>query len=92
MPPLDIRQKLHQQIDQLPSDFLLLAAELLESLQSKPLETAAPMKAPSLSRTEESIAVGSTGADLLRFAGTWQGDDFEDCLEAVYEARLPTEL
>ncbi|MGH2532414.1 MAG: hypothetical protein ACRDJW_08915 [Thermomicrobiales bacterium] len=29
----------------------------------------------------------STGGDLLRFAGTWVGDDFEECLEAVYASR-----
>jgi hypothetical protein len=25
--------------------------------------------------------------DLLQFAGTWEGDDFEECLEAVYASR-----
>lgn len=37
--------------------------------------------------------VGRTGehgdkkAQLLKLIGSWQGDDFEDCLSAVYETR-----
>lgn len=29
----------------------------------------------------------STASELLRFAGTWEGDDFEQCLEDVYKTR-----
>ncbi|HKP54596.1 MAG TPA: hypothetical protein VJ183_18315 [Chloroflexia bacterium] len=29
----------------------------------------------------------STASSLLKFAGTWEGDDFEECLQAVYDAR-----
>ncbi|MGD2092283.1 MAG: hypothetical protein PVH61_39310 [Candidatus Aminicenantes bacterium] len=29
----------------------------------------------------------STAKDLLKFAGTWHGDDLEECLEEVYKAR-----
>lgn len=29
----------------------------------------------------------STVGDLLKFAGTWEGDDLEECLEAVYASR-----
>ncbi|MBO3460339.1 hypothetical protein G7B40_026355 [Aetokthonos hydrillicola Thurmond2011] len=30
---------------------------------------------------------GSKAEDLLKFAGTWQGDDFEECLQLVYQSR-----
>jgi len=30
--------------------------------------------------------------DLLKFAGTWQGEDFEECLQLVYDTRSPTEF
>lgn len=33
------------------------------------------------------IIRGSKAEDLLKFAGTWQGDDFEECLQLVYETR-----
>ena len=29
----------------------------------------------------------STVGDLLQFAGTWEGDDFEECLELVLATR-----
>lgn len=29
----------------------------------------------------------STVGDLLKFAGTWEGDDLEECLEVVYASR-----
>jgi len=35
---------------------------------------------------------GSTLADLLEFAGTWEGDDLRECLELVHQSRLPLEL
>ena len=38
------------------------------------------------------ILRGSKAEDLLKFAGTWQGDDFEECLQLVYETRSPAEF
>lgn len=32
----------------------------------------------------------STAKKLIKFANTWQGDDFERCLKAVYETRGET--
>ncbi|PZO09948.1 MAG: hypothetical protein DCF25_21200 [Leptolyngbya foveolarum] len=94
MTPSDIRQKLHQQIDQLPSDFLLLAVEFLEFLKSRNSSGKTSSAPSSMLEAEanEPILTGSTGSDLLRFAGTWQGDDFEECLEAAYETRSPAEF
>ena len=77
MTPADMRQKLHRQIDQLPPDFLILAAEFLELLASRQRkESDVP---PSISTFEsevgEPVLTGSMGSDLLQFSGTWQGDD-----------------
>jgi len=33
------------------------------------------------------IRRGSTGQDLLKFAGTWHGDDLEECLAFLHETR-----
>ncbi|MEH2305997.1 hypothetical protein [Nostoc sp.] len=38
------------------------------------------------------IIRGSKAEDLLKFAGTWQGDDFEECLQLVYETRSSAEF
>ena len=34
----------------------------------------------------------ASGRSLLRHAGTWQGNDFEDCLQAVTASRGPVEF
>lgn len=38
------------------------------------------------------IFKGSKAEDLLQFAGTWQGNDFEECLQLVYETRSQAEF
>ncbi|WP_193197218.1 hypothetical protein [Nostoc sp. MG11] len=38
------------------------------------------------------ILRGFKAEDLLKFAGTWQGDDFEECLQLVYQTRSPAEF
>jgi hypothetical protein len=38
------------------------------------------------------IIRGSKAEDLLKFAGTWQGNDFEECLQLVYETRSQAEF
>ncbi|MDF5715104.1 MAG: hypothetical protein PUP93_14775 [Rhizonema sp. NSF051] len=38
------------------------------------------------------IIRGSMAEDLLKFAGTWQGDDLYECLELVYETRSQAEF
>ncbi|HEY9631562.1 MAG TPA: hypothetical protein V6C84_30085 [Coleofasciculaceae cyanobacterium] len=40
----------------------------------------------------EPVLYGSKALDLLKFAGTWEGDDFEDCLQLVYETRSKAEF
>lgn len=94
MTPADMRQKLHRQIDQLPSNFLVLAIEFLEFLTSRQSREADASQSPSPFEAEpvEPVLTGSTGSDLLQFAGTWQGDDFEECLEAAYETRSLAEF
>ncbi|MFZ4641647.1 MAG: hypothetical protein ACOYMP_14800 [Nodosilinea sp.] len=98
MTPTEIRHKLHQQIDQLPLDLLLLAADFLDFLKFKRVnardstEGLAQFSRPTTADGDQPILTGSTGADLLQFSGTWQGDDFEQCLQAVYETRSPAQF
>jgi hypothetical protein len=42
---------------------------------------------PSVTNQSSSFCRHGSGKSLLRQAGTWQGDDFEDCLQAVYKNR-----
>jgi hypothetical protein len=34
----------------------------------------------------------ASGRSLLRHAGTWEGDDLEECLQIVHDTRSPVEL
>jgi hypothetical protein len=47
--------------------------------------------APILHQLKASIASAAlrpaSGRSILRHAGKWQGDDFEECLQAVYDSR-----
>jgi hypothetical protein len=36
---------------------------------------------------ETSILRSGSGKSILRHAGKWQGDDFEECLQSVYDSR-----
>ncbi|MBW4612550.1 MAG: hypothetical protein KME21_04595 [Desmonostoc vinosum HA7617-LM4] len=70
----ELLQKIEQQLAQLPPDQLSLVSEFLDSLQNqdttehRPLRQLAPIKR------------GSKAGDLLKFAGTWQGNDLESWL------------
>lgn len=54
-----------------------IASRILAEMEvdSSTLRTMAPMKR------------GKTGQDLLKLVGTWRGDDLEECLQVVREAR-----
>lgn len=77
----ELRQKIEQQLAQLPPEQLSLVSDFLDSLQSqstishRPLRRLAPIKR------------GTKAGELLKFAGTWQGNDLEDCLRLVKETR-----
>ena len=91
----EIRQRLHHEIDQLPSELLALAANFLEFLAFKHSKTkTSPQYSTQTSVTDDEATdptlADSTVADLLQFVGTWQGDDFEDCLQSVLENRTRT--
>lgn len=42
---------------------------------------------PEAGESELEDAPFSTARAILKHAGTWAGDDFEECLQAVYDAR-----
>ncbi|MBD2771108.1 hypothetical protein [Iningainema tapete] len=77
----EIHQKIEQQLAQLPPDQLSLVSDFLDSLQSK--STISPRSPRRLAP----IKRGTKAGDLLKFAGTWQGNDLEDCLREVKETR-----
>ncbi|MDF5723871.1 MAG: hypothetical protein PUP91_26090 [Rhizonema sp. PD37] len=78
---LEMRQKIAQQLAKLPPDQLSIVSDFLDSLQSKSIISQRPLRRlPPIKR-------GTKAGDLLKFAGTWQGNDLEECLRSVYETR-----
>ena len=79
MNTLQLRQTINQYLDQLPSDHLRLVADFISFLvqkeqQTPPTEPFSDFRPP-------------TSGTLLSHSETWAGDDFEDCLQTVYETR-----
>lgn len=65
-----------------------LKEELLQTIETAPEgaieQTLIYLK--TLLQEQPSLRPGS-GRSILRHAGKWQGDDFEDCLQSVYNTR-----
>ncbi len=77
----ELRQKIEQQLAQLPPDQLSIVSDFLDSLQVKSTTNQHPL------RRLAPIKRGTKAGDLLKFAGTWQGNDMEECLRLVHETR-----
>ena len=81
-----IKQLLIAAIENAPEPILEQTLDYLEYLKTK-INTSA-IKSNSIPvKDGEPILRGSKAKDLLQFAGTWQGDDFEKCLQLVYDTR-----
>ena len=102
---MNIKELLLQEIE-LSSDVLLAQTlDFLRFLKTKPTteeislnlstekndHTSSHQTKPEIQEATP-ILRGSKAENLLKFAGTWQGDDFEECLQVVYETRSPAEF
>lgn len=81
-----LRQKIEQQLAQLPPDQLSWVSDFLDSLQSKSTTSQRSL------RRLAPIKRGTKAGDVLKFAGTWQGNDLEECLRFVNETRSKAEF
>jgi len=77
---IQLRQTINHYLDQLSSDHPWLVADFLSFLVHTEHQEQAPILETSDSRP-------LTGGSLLSHTETWAGDDFEECLETVYETR-----
>jgi hypothetical protein len=77
----ELRKKVEHQISQLPLERLFLVSSFINSIEAKEdasnnqFRRILPLKRNKKAR------------DLLRHAGTWQGDDLTECLDFVRETR-----
>jgi hypothetical protein len=86
-----IKAKLIEAMETVPDSILEQTLDYLEYLKTreqKP-QTLSQQVPP---KEGEPILRGSKAKDLLKFANTWQGNDFEECLQLVYDTRSQTEF
>ncbi len=83
-----IKEQLLIAIKSTPEPILEQILDYLEYLKTR--ATTRTSKVPI--QDGEPIWRGSKAKDLLKFAGTWQGDDFEECLQLVYGTRSQAEF
>ena len=79
MDTTQLRQTIQHQIEHLSSDRLQLVVDFLNLL----LQAELPQQLPASINSDFRPACGS----LLSYTQTWEGSDFEDCLETVIETR-----
>ncbi|MFN5874566.1 MAG: hypothetical protein ACK44G_18900 [Aphanizomenon sp.] len=81
-----IKQLLIAAIENAPEPILEQTLDYLEYLKTK--INASAIKSSSIPvKDGEPLLRGSKAKDLLKFAGTWQGEDFEKCLQLIYDTR-----
>ncbi|BAB75177.1 hypothetical protein ACN23B_17460 [Anabaena sp. FACHB-709] len=86
-----IKAKLIEAIETVPDSILEQTLDYLEYLKTK--EQKPQTLSQEIPQKEgEPILRGSKAKDLLKFAKTWQGDDFEECLQLVYDTRSQAEF
>ncbi|HEY9800860.1 MAG TPA: hypothetical protein V6D25_10915 [Leptolyngbyaceae cyanobacterium] len=86
-----IKAKLLAAIETAPDSILEQTLDYLEYLKTREQKPQSLSQAVS-QKEGEPILRGSKAKDLLKFANTWQGDDFEECLQLVYDTRSQTEF
>jgi hypothetical protein len=80
----ELREKVEHQISQLPLERLFLVSSFIDSIDAKGDTGAKQLRhIPPLKRNKKA-------SDLLRHAGTWQGDDLAECLAFVQNTRSST--
>ncbi|MEH2348240.1 MAG: hypothetical protein V7K55_09590 [Nostoc sp.] len=102
---MNIKEILLQEIESSPEVLLAETLDFLRFLKTKPRTEEISLDLSTEKNDDTSnhqtkleiqeatpILRGSKAEDLLKFAGTWQGDDFEECLQLVYETRSPAEF
>ncbi|BAY79675.1 hypothetical protein NIES25_61600 (plasmid) [Nostoc linckia NIES-25] len=102
---MNIKELLLQEIESSSDVLLAQTLDFLRFLKTKPTTEEISVD-PSTEKNNDTpnqkmkpeiqevtpIIRGSKAEDLLKFADTWQGDDFEECLQLVYQTRSPAEF
>ena len=94
---MTIKEILLQEIESSPESLLEETLDFLLFLKTKQTAVTQDSHSPHIQPTENSTDNSqlpyrpASGRSILRHAGTWQGDDFQECLQAVYDNRSQIE-
>ena len=91
IPVMTIKEQLLKEIELVPENLLPEILNFLLFLKTKQ-DTEPTTQTPSQENstsTEASLESyrPASGRSILRHAGTWAGDDFQECLQMVYDTR-----
>ncbi|WP_414620542.1 DUF2281 domain-containing protein [Calothrix sp. CCY 0018] len=90
------KELLIQEIETLPPELFAEALNLIRGIKTSYTEKEFKIAQQEAVSSSDSIDSGNeeqltyraaSGRSILRHAGTWQGDDFEECLQSVYATR-----
>ncbi len=89
---MTIKELLLQEIESSSDPLLEETLDFLRFLKTKQTKSEAranttQIDLEKLSTDTEQTYRPASGRSILRHAGTWEGDDFEECLEMVYATR-----
>lgn len=85
---MTIKKLLLQEIDSSPDSLLQETLDFLRFLKDKQKSDQKDTQHPQVTPTDSSQPDRpASGRSILRHAGTWEGEDFKECLELVYATR-----
>ena len=90
---MTIKEQINQELEKLPEALLQEILDFVQSLQVKHEKNSISSDSqPAQTLTTEHTLTGSTAEDLLEFVGSWEGSDIRECLQLVYDSRIPLEF
>jgi Protein of unknown function (DUF2281) len=85
---MTIKQQITQELEKLPEPLLQEILDFVQFLQTKQQQRILSPEQPQLQQNPNDNSQTpyrpASGRSLLRHAGTWAGDDFEECLQSVF--------
>ncbi|PMB52861.1 DUF2281 domain-containing protein [Fischerella thermalis CCMEE 5201] len=88
---MTIKEQITQELEKLSEPLLQEILDFVQFLQTKQqqriLSPEQPQLQQNLNDNSQTPYRPASGRSLLRHAGTWAGDDFEECLQSVYATR-----
>jgi hypothetical protein len=80
---MTIKEQLIQEIQSMPDDLVVEVLDFASFIKTK-------RESILTDRVTDLPYRPASGHSILRHIGTWQGDDFEECLQMVYDTRSKT--